>query len=268
MTTRNPGDAGEDRGAGAAGADAGEVVEIRLNLAFGGGGATALVRAPTRPMATSELLPILQEFDNTLVHLAESAALRQGKRVSCCAGCGACCRQLVPISEYEARRLAQVVAALPPARRAEIQRRFEEALGTFERLGLLARLGTADQIPDEPSRAELGLAYFRAGVPCPFLEQESCSIYADRPLVCREYLVTSPAEHCRNPGPDTIEKVLLPAVLSETLYRFGRHGERRPARWFPLVLALRFAAEHADEGEPRTPGGVLLERFLRQIAAT
>jgi Fe-S-cluster containining protein len=36
-------------------------------------------------------------------------------------------------------------------------------------------------------------------MPCPFLEDESCSIHPDRPLVCREYLVTSPAELCAGP---------------------------------------------------------------------
>jgi Fe-S-cluster containining protein len=112
----------------------------------------------------------------------------------------------------------------------------------------------------------LGLDYFRLGIPCPFLENESCSIYADRPLACREFLVTSPAENCRNPGPDNIAKVPLPAMLSETLYRFGATGERQPAFWFPLVLALRYAAEHANEQEPKTQGVELFQRFLRHAA--
>ena len=38
----------------------------------------------------------------------------------------------------------------------------------------------------------LGREYFQLGIPCPFLEEESCSIYHDRPITCREYLVTSP----------------------------------------------------------------------------
>jgi Fe-S-cluster containining protein len=168
----------------------------------------------------------------------------------------------VPISEPEAIWLARVVASMPPERRAEIERRFAAALETFERVGLLERLDTADQIPDEPTRGEFGLAYFRVGVACPFLENESCSIYADRPLACREFLVTSPAEECRNPGPDNIEPVPLPAQLSEKLYRFTADGNRQPARWFPLVLALRYAASHADSALPKQPGHELFGKFL------
>jgi hypothetical protein len=65
---------------------------------------------------------------------------------------------------------------MPADRRSEIERRFAAAMETFNGLGLLDRFDTADQIPDEPTRAELGQSYFRAGVPCPFLENESCGI--------------------------------------------------------------------------------------------
>ena len=40
----------------------------------------------------------------------------RGVRVSCRAGCGACCRQLVPIAEAEARRIRDLVEAMPEPR--------------------------------------------------------------------------------------------------------------------------------------------------------
>lgn len=243
-----------------------QIAEFRLNLAFGAGKVTAEVRVPVAPLHMTELLPVLQEFDNTLVGMAEAEVARQGKRISCCAGCGACCRQLVPISEPEARHLAAVVARMNPERRAEIERRFAHVLKELERSGLLDRLPHADQLPDEPSRAELGMTYFALGLPCPFLENESCSIYADRPLACREFLVSSPAENCRHPTAETIDKVPLPVMLSETLYRVSGTGERQPARWFPLVLALQWSADHAGEPEPATPGVELFQKFVRQAA--
>ena len=47
---------------------------------------------------------------------------------------------------------------------------------------------------------------------CPFLEEESCSIHPDRPLVCREYLVTSPAELCAGPTQEGVTPVAVPKV--------------------------------------------------------
>ena len=77
-------------------------------------------------------------------------------------------------------------------------------------------------------------AYFRLGIACPFLESESCSIHRDRPLVCREYLVSSPSEHCADPVRGTIERVPLAGGLSRRL-AIGPEGRRREV---PLLFAL------------------------------
>ncbi|MEX2188430.1 MAG: YkgJ family cysteine cluster protein [Pirellulales bacterium] len=240
--------------------------EFRLDLAFGESRRAVTLRATMAPLDQTDLLPILQQFDNEVVALAEEETARVGKTISCCAGCGACCRQLVPVAPAEARRLADLVASMDDERRAMIQRRFADALGAYERAGLVEEFSTAHRIPDEETRGEFGLAYFRVGVACPFLENESCGIYADRPLACREFLVTSPAENCRNPGPDNIERVKLPAQLSETLYRFSSSGERQPAEWMPLATALRYAEDHADSPLPRQAGGEFVQRFLAQLS--
>ncbi len=240
--------------------------EFRLNLTFGESRRPVTVLAPMTPLDLTELLPILQQFDNEVVSLAEEETARVGKPISCCAGCGACCRQLVPVAPSEARRLSALVASMDDERRATIQRRFADAVDAYERAGLLDRLATAHQLPDEQARGELGVEYFRVDVACPFLENESCGIYPDRPLACREFLVTSPAENCRDPGPDNIERVKMPAQLSETLYRFGPTGERQPAEWIPLVMSLRRAEQKADSQLPRQPGGEFVQKFLSQLS--
>ena len=75
-------------------------------------------------------------------------------------------------------------------------------------------------------------AYFALGIPCPFLEEESCSIHPDRPLVCREYLVTSPAELCAGPTQEGVTPVPVPKV---SLAARGLQDERE--EWFPLALS-------------------------------
>ena len=54
-------------------------------------------------------------------HLPLVAA--RGEAISCKAGCGACCRQLVPVSETEAHHLRDVVEAMPEPRRAAVTAR-------------------------------------------------------------------------------------------------------------------------------------------------
>ncbi len=236
-----------------------------FNLEFTAAGRTiqAAVTVPRENLRMTDLLPLLFSFSNALVMLGEDVAKEAGKPVSCRAGCGACCRQLVPVSEPEALHIAELVQALPPDRASEVRERFRAAL---EALGasLLDRLRNFDASRTLDERRELGLEYFRAGVPCPFLENESCSIYELRPLSCREYLVSSPAENCKHPSAETIEMVPVPAKLSEFLYCFGDGAGNDRSRWVPLILALEWAeAQKADP--PRWPAPKLFENFLRRV---
>ncbi|HEY1203860.1 MAG: YkgJ family cysteine cluster protein [Bryobacteraceae bacterium] len=235
------------------------------DLEFTASGRTiqATVSIPKEDLRMTDLLPILFSFSNALVTLAEDVAKEAGKPVSCRAGCGACCRQLVPVSEPEALYIAELVQALPPDRAARVLERFRAALESLG-AGLLERLRNAGGIKSLDERRELGLEYFRAGVPCPFLENESCSIHDLRPLSCREYLVSSPAENCKRPSAETIAMVPVPAKLSELLYCFGDGAGDDRTRWVPLVLALEWAESHAAE-PPRWPAPKLFENFLRRV---
>ena len=225
----------------------------------------AKATVPVRPIAVQELLPVLHDLSGQILRVAVSHAERQGKSISCRAGCGACCRQLVPISEPEARALSALVEAMPPERRARVRQRFRDACDQLETASLLERARDLKSVPLSERRA-FGLEYFQAGVPCPFLEDESCGIHPDRPISCREYLVTSPAGHCADPAPGRIEMVPLPAKPSEVLYRFGDAEGRDSHRFLPLATALEWAALHTGDAPRKLPGPKLLENFVRQLA--
>ncbi len=222
------------------------------------------IKVPTAPIRAVDLLPILMAFDNAVVGAYEKEAVRQGKTISCKIGCGACCRQLVPISEVEAQYLTELVAEMPPERRDRIETRFRLAREEFQRRGMRERLLRAAG-PAAPEQGEqLTVDYFTCGVPCPFLEEESCSIHPDRPLICREYTVTSPAEWCANPSQHDIDRIAIPIHFSHLLGRFADGEGNSPYRRLPLVLALNWASRES-EPMPRLPGPKILENFLRLV---
>ncbi len=235
---------------------------VSMSLRLGGEVLDAVLDVPAGPARIDDLVPALQALDDALVHQATRQAERAGRRVSCRAGCGACCRQLVPVSEVEARRLAQLVRGLPAAERAEVEARFARALDALASNGLLDRLRQPEALTDREERRRVGLEYFARGVACPFLVNESCSIHPDRPLACREYLVTSPAERCARPAPGIIDQVPMPTQLSQALMRFGGAAEPAPPRWLPLVLALEAPPQVPDAPAARS-GPELLRRILR-----
>lgn len=215
-----------------------------------------------------ELLPIAHGLTQMASDIACSESEANGKPVSCRAGCGACCRQLVPITQPEAHQLRAVVAALPESRRIEVEQRFDDALLRLQQADMLDRLRSAE-LWSGVNPVEFGDKYFHLGIACPFLENESCSIHEARPMTCRAFSVTSPAENCRNPSPDTI--VPLKHPLPRPLEAFGRAivgaPEGTPTPWVPLVLALDFARSVAEPA-PEYTGPELLRAVFEAMTGT
>jgi Fe-S-cluster containining protein len=179
-----------------------------------------------------------------------------GRAGTCVAGCAACCEHLVPISTVEAVHLARVVAELPAVRRSAVERRFRDAQTRLAKAGMIVpeRVATLKAPPlregeslwDATSRR-----YRELRIMCPFLEGARCSIYEARPLVCREYVATTPAERCSHPMSRGVETMPRPVRMSEALSDTMRAFEpdETVATSLPLVLALRWAAEHGARAE-------------------
>jgi hypothetical protein len=143
------------------------------------------------------------------------------------------------------------------APRAAVRARFAEARRRLGEAGLLRDLQDTGKVTDTGYGA-LNAAYFAQGIACPFLEEESCSIYEERPITCREYLVTSPAENCSRPTPENIRraKMLIPVFNAVARWQVPSL-EHFLERWVPLILAPEWAEDHPDDSPPR-PGLDLL----------
>jgi len=220
---------------------------------------------PDAPMRVADLLPVLFAFDDAVVAMAADQVTNHGANISCRAGCGACCRQLVPVSEAEAIYLAGLVSQLPEDAQTPVRARFREAAAALE--SLLPELRNTPKLTTTEQCRDLGMRYFALGVPCPFLEDERCSIHPYRPTRCREYLVVSPALNCARPTAETIQAVHVPVKLSEILYRFDDGMGRGNTRWIPLVLALEWAEQKKDEPQKYFPGPALFQNFVARAKA-
>ena len=226
-------------------------VTATVDLTIAGRPGRLEIAVPTGLVRAVELLPLLQSLTDTLVNVAAENAEADGARISCRKGCGACCRQLVPISEVEAESIRRVVHELPEPRRNAVMERFAAARRGLDAAGLLDRLHAPDRVTRE-DLLPLGVAYFEQGIPCPFLVDESCSIHADRPLSCREYLVVSPAANCAKPSASTIKLIPMPMKVSSAAKHLAPHQKGAGPSWIPLILALEWPVANAESSAPRT----------------
>ena len=74
------------------------------------------------PVKPQRMLPVFQQITNVYTEIGVAAANSQGKSVSCQAGCGACCRHFVAVSEVEAYDIADIVEKMPEPRRSEVKK--------------------------------------------------------------------------------------------------------------------------------------------------
>jgi len=224
------------------------------------------------PMRLVDLAAMVLGLSSTVADMGTRITATLGRQVSCSKGCGVCCRQLVPLSAPEAIMLAELVISMPKDIRTRIQNRFATAVRQLERSGLLeklARLQDSSSLSNEDMQA-LTKEYFLQQIPCPFLENECCSIYEFRPSRCREYLVISPPKHCYDPYTQRIDRLPISIRLSEALSRIWAQATQAPPKLIPLIIALKWSAEHKAQRGIAAHGHDMLEALLfyvRQIAA-
>jgi Fe-S-cluster containining protein len=229
---------------------------------------------PTTPDRASlvDVLPAARQLTDQATSVILDHFRAIGRPPSCRAGCGACCRQLVAISLPEAVDLRDMVNSLPTERQAIIRQRFDSALQRLLEAGLLEdeepgqrTLMAEEQATPEDTIHQLSSNYFHLGIACPFLENESCSIYERRPAVCREYHVVSPAEHCSNPDVYEVHRVEstigMTNALAKTTHRFS--GER--PRTIPLLLALEWAERYSSPLRRKHSGAELLSVLVGEL---
>lgn len=215
---------------------------------------------PAGPVALSDMLPLYHGLAEMMISASVQDAQSQGRAVSCRPGCAACCRQLIPVTQTEARRIARLVDAMEEPRRSEILERFRAVREKAERAGLVDRLQRIAGA-DEATLRALAIDYFRnANIDCPFLENERCSFYGERPLRCREYLVTSAPENCRAFRLEAVEPV-RPAVSVARLLNIVETGD---ADALPSMLALPFALDWARE-HPEPPATMTGPEHVAEI---
>ena len=102
-------------------------------------------------------------------------------------------------------------------------------------------------------------------VACPFLENESCGIHRERPLVCREYHVTSPPADCSRLYEIGVDRLLSPLPMSRVMARTGHRIAGLEEGMLPLTLSLEWSARHRAELDVARDGMEMFRTMIGEI---
>jgi Fe-S-cluster containining protein len=243
-----------------------ERFDVALNTPAGR--LNTVLDVPTGFVPITSIIPLTRRLGEEMLKLEEHQSREAGQTISCRMGCAACCRMLVPLSPPEAFALSAYVEQLPQDRQAALMQRMAASKAALASQGLLDRLSAvADAttpIPDEDLEP-LNRAYYALRHPCPFLENEICSIYEARPAACRELLVTSPAELCDNLVENPVQPVPVSVRIGTVLGLLWASLTNSSARLIPLPLALDWAAQHQGDTTRTWAGPHLIDQMLDKM---
>lgn len=231
-----------------------QVLSIDMTTPFGR--LKGRLQVPPQPIRLSELAYNFLAFDDQLIRMASGADAKAGHSISCRKGCSACCNQIVPVSPAEAWMLLDLVRSFPPERRAAVLARFQ---------AIRDRLAAEDfgsrfqfQAASLEEMADMSSAYQALRMDCPFLEDHACSIHPGRPMICREFLATTPAEHCQTPDETLVRTVPLAVRFTECLSKVSAMVMGGEPFVIPLTLALEWAEDNREAGAKRYDAAALM----------
>lgn len=209
------------------------------------------------------LIPLVDMLNEMGMEIAASV----NRSVTCGAGCGVCCCQMVPLSPPEAAIIADVVEHLPKDQKKSVIASFEAAVKKLSKAQLREALFEVYRKPTDKSTVlEINRKYFELGIQCPFLLDGSCSIYERRPSRCREYSVMSPPEYCADPFDPRIKKLPLTLKMCESFTAAWSAFTGETPQIVPLVLALDWIGDNPAITELRVPAD-MVEEMAEKILA-
>lgn len=240
-----------------------ERFEIALNTPAGQ--VSTVVEVPTGFVPVTAIVPLIRRVGDEAQSLEQARLTDSDKTVSCQKGCAACCRMMVPVSAPEAFALRELVRSLPIERQERLLGRLDETRSILRSHGLWHRLleiSEATEVLDDEALEPVNREYYTLRTPCPFLEDELCSIYEERPAACRELLVTSPATWCQDVVKNPVEQVPVPLRTGSVLGLLWGELTGTPPRLIPLPVALEWAERHERASRETWQGARLFDRAL------
>ncbi len=178
--------------------------EKQANLTFYKDGYSIASQAITNFDSLTPLFKGIQAQYSAISQLTQSFAMRthqQNKPIACQKGCSWCCHQPVYMTTQEALLIYEyLLQAVSDEQRKAFQFKAEK------------KLKKTKGLTEEKKQKIVH--------PCPFLVDDSCSIYPVRPMACRIYL-SSDVQSCKNKYDHPGEKV-IPAIF-DFILRTGRY---------------------------------------------
>lgn len=238
---------------------------IDFELDFAGKTVPFRVNVTAERARLADIVPLARAISSKMVSAVLENLDENGQFVPCRKGCSACCSYLVPLSIPEVFCLREELLAMPADFRINFLRpcldAAEKILGNRPQTFCLDSISQSDQT----NISQIGKWYAELKLDCPFLSNGSCSLYEQRPLACRENIVTSSAIACatdHGTGPDVVQ---IQVSILEALGLLTAELEQSDVEAAMLPLAFAWVEDNLHRSKVTWHAATMVERFVEII---
>ena len=218
----------------------------------------------------ADIVPLARTISSKITDVVLKNTRSKGDQIPCFKGCSACCnRCLVPLSVPEAFRLKEEIEVAPAH---QLQSIWINCLNASRHILLHKppkKIVHQSAEASSKKAADMNLIsswYTSFNVACPFLHQDVCTIYEQRPLACREHYIIGSAEGCEDE--DSFAEVLdMPIQIPNALGQLASELEGTSVEAVILPLALVWCKENKKRAERTWPYAAMVKRFVEIIEA-
>ena len=215
----------------------------------------------------ADIVPLVRTISAKITGTVVERIRREGGCIPCRRGCSACCSFLVPMSIPEAFRLREEMLAVSKSYWRRMQRLSLSAAQCIlkqkpPKSFMCQTTGASAGSSVEPKVVSNWYANLKLA--CPFHYKGVCTIYEQRPLACREYLVKGSAEVCRS-GRGAVEVVEVPMRMADVLSQLASELEGTDAEAVMAPLALVWCEENTERDKQTWPAVMMVERFVKIV---
>ena len=178
-----------------------------------------------RTMTLKDLIPSARQICEATIKAISETYHQAGQPIACeTCKTATCCRYLIGLSIPEAiylvDTLMQQMSLESDACIAQCRQR-----ATFLDQAIKSLNDSTPPLQQNIQHLSRKLQIWHAknNLKCPFLKQKRCTIYQERPLVCRQWLITPNHEFCLATGVPAKCHIPLPVNLTDVLVETTRH---------------------------------------------
>lgn len=212
-----------------------------------------------------DMVPLARTISTKLALTVLDSLGKNGQYVPCCKGCSACCSCLIPLSVPEVFCLREELLTMPTD---DSSRVLPSCLKTAERI--------LDNFPQtfcsedfcskgQSSIGQINKWYAGLELVCPFLSEGLCSLYEQRPLACREHIVTDSVFFCKADHKGEPNVVQMPVSILEVLGLLTAELEQSDVEAIMLPLAFAWAEDNLQRSRVTWHAVTMVECFLEII---